>query len=183
MNHKNSDCHEPCQCGGTQECTPACECDPCECDPCECGEDTVETLREQLAAAKDQMLRAAAEYDNFKKRSQREREQLAEFIKAQTIKSLMQPIDNLQRATQSPSDSDEYIKGISMIIRQIFDSLQNVGLEEIDPVNQPFDPQFHEAVAHERSDKYPDNTVIEVLQKGYKVGDSLIRPAMVKVAN
>ena len=178
-NDKNCHEHETETCG----CTPACECDPCECDPCQCGENSTEDLQAELKSAKDQLLRTAAEFDNFKKRSQREREQLAEFVKAQTMRTLMQPIDNLQRACQTTAGSDEYIKGVEMIIRQIFDTLKDIGLEEINPVNEPFDPQFQEAVAHESHDNLPENTVIEVLQKGYRVGGSLIRPAMVKVAN
>ncbi len=159
----------------------------CECDECaECAaqsEDEAAKLQKDLDEAKDMLLRTAAEFDNYKKRSERERAQVGAFVKAQTIKAILPAVDNLQRAVASDSGSEDYIKGVDMTIRQLLDALANMGLTEIDPENDPFDPNLHEAVMHEENADLPENTVTQVLQKGYKVDDTVIRPAMVKVAN
>lgn len=151
-----------------------------------CAQDAAaqaEKLEKDLAEAKDMLLRTAAEFDNYKKRSEREKTQVGAFVKAQTLKSILPAVDNLQRAAEADSSSDDYAKGIEMTIRQLMDALASLGLTEINPEGEPFDPNLHEAVMHEENGDLPENTVAQVLQKGYKVDDTVIRPAMVKVAN
>lgn len=158
-----------------------CGCNPCECDPCECGGEK----SEGEATADDvmqQLLRVSAEFDNFKKRNERERTALSGFVKAQTIGAIIPALDNFKTALGSCEETD-FSKGISMIVKTLEDSLTKIGLEVIDPINKNFDPQFHMAVAHESCEDAECNTVVEVMQLGYKIGDNLIRPAMVRVAN
>ena len=140
-------------------------------------------MQKDLDEAKDMLLRTAAEFDNYKKRSERERIQVSAFVKAQTIKALLPSIDNLLRAAAADSSSADYAKGIEMTIRQLMENLTKLGLKEINPENQSFDPMLHEAVMHEENSDVPENTVVQVLQKGYIMDDTVIRPAMVKVAN
>lgn len=141
------------------------------------------TLQKDLDEAKDMLLRTAAEFDNYKKRSEREKLQVSAFVKAQTIKALLPSIDNLLRAAEADSSSADYAKGVEMTIRQLMEALEKLGLKEINPENEPFDPMLHEAVMHEENSDVPENTVVQVLQKGYMIDDTVIRPAMVKVAN
>ncbi len=143
----------------------------------------VEKLKAELDTTKDMLLRTAAEYDNFKRRTEKEKTDLAEFVKANTVKQLLPVADNIQRAASSDNQSPDYIKGLEMIIKQLSDSLDKIGLKEIDAEGKPFDPNEHEAVMHIEDENYGENTVIEVLQTGYKLGNTVIRPAMVKVAN
>lgn len=163
-----------------------CACDPCECEPCECGTEKVaeengETMLE-TAEIMDQLLRINAEFDNYKKRNERERLALSGFVKAQTVGAIIPALDNFKTALNSSDDSD-FSKGISMIVKKLEDSLTKIGLEVIDPIGADFNPEFHMAVAHENCENAECNTVVEVMQLGYKIGDHLIRPAMVKVAN
>lgn len=158
----------------------------CGCDECQdniSSDDDAVKLQKDLDEAKDMLLRTAAEFDNYKKRSERERIQVSAFVKAQTIKALLPSIDNLLRAAAADSSSADYAKGIEMTIRQLMENLTKLGLKEINPENQPFDPMLHEAVMHEENSDVPENTVVQVLQKGYIMDDTVIRPAMVKVAN
>ncbi len=142
-----------------------------------------EQLRQELETTKDSLLRLAAEYDNFKKRSDREREQLTAFVKADTVKKLLPVVDNITFASKSDSASADYTKGLEMIVKQLKEVLEKMGLCEIDSIGQQFDPTVHEAVMHIDDENYGENEVTEVLQAGYKLGDTVLRPAMVKVAN
>ncbi len=147
------------------------------------SDEAAATLQKDLDEAKDMLLRTAAEFDNYKKRSEREKLQVSAFVKAQTIKALLPSIDNLLRAAEADSSSADYAKGVEMTIRQLMEALEKLGLKEINPENEPFDPMLHEAVMHEENSDVPENTVVQVLQKGYMIDDTVIRPAMVKVAN
>ncbi len=153
---------------------------------CDCGsssDDEAAKLQRDLDEAKDMLLRTAAEFDNYKKRSEREKLQVSAFVKAQTVKALLPSVDNLLRAADADASSPDYAKGIEMTIRQLMEALDKLGLKEINPENEPFDPALHEAVMHEEDPEVPENTVVQVLQKGYMMDDTVIRPAMVKVAN
>ena len=143
----------------------------------------IDLLKSELTEKKDQLMRTAAEFDNFKKRTEREKAAIAEFAKAGLIKHLLPILDNIDRAAASDKDSADYIKGIEMIVKQFESIVPTLGIEEIAKVGDSFDPNFHEAVMHVEDENFAENTIAEVLQKGYKIGDTVIRAAMVKVAN
>ena len=143
----------------------------------------LDSLKQELSSTKDMLLRTAAELDNFKKRTEKEKSELSGFVKASILKSMLPVADNIARAALAEKGSENYIKGLELITKQLCDVLKQLGLEEIECLNQPFDPNFHEAVMHIEDENYGENTVVEVLQTGYKSGDIVIRPAMVKVAN
>jgi len=132
---------------------------------------------------KDQLLRLQAEFENFRKRSRQQLEELKATASAATLESLLPVLDNFGRALQSPAASPEsFLEGVKMIHSQFGGLLQQAGLEPIDAKGQVFDPNFHEAVAVDTSGQHPENTVVEVLQNGYMLKGKLIRPAIVRVA-
>ncbi len=139
-------------------------------------------LQEQLTQTQDQYQRVLAEYANYKRRTDQEKEQLGSFVKAEVLKALLPVIDNLERAVESP-ENGEYKKGVEMVVRQFGETLGTLGLEEIPALNQVFDPERHNAVMREDADGVEPETVTEVYQKGYVLGARVLRPAMVKVAN
>lgn len=143
----------------------------------------LEKLKAELAAKEDQLMRTAAEFDNFKKRTERERASIAEFAKAGLIKQLLPILDNIDRAATADHGSADYIKGIEMIVKQFEGIVSNLNIEKIGKVGDQFDPNFHEAVMHIEDETLGENVIAEVFQKGYKIGDTVIRAAMVKVAN
>ncbi len=146
-------------------------------------DEEIETLREKLNAEHDLLLRTAAEFDNFKKRTERERIQTAEYSKALVLKKILPIIDNIDRAALAESGSPEYIKGIELIIKQFSTLGGDLGLIPLANKGDKFDPNFHEAVMHCEDESFGENEIAEVLQQGYKVGDTVVRAAMVKVAN
>ena len=143
----------------------------------------LEALKAELDAKSDQLMRTAAEFDNFKKRTEREKASIAEFAKAGLIKQLLPILDNIDRAATADKASADYIKGIEMIVKQFETISSNLNIEEIAKTGDQFDPNFHEAVMHIEDETLGENVIAEVLQKGYKIGDTVIRAAMVKVAN
>ena len=143
----------------------------------------IENLKAELEAKNDLLLRTAAEFDNFKKRTEREKLTVAEFAKAGLIKQLLPILDNIDRAALSEKGSEDYIKGIEMIVKQFEGAAGNLGIEEIAKVGDTFNPELHEAVMHVEDENVAENTITQVLQKGYKIGSTVIRPAMVQVAN
>lgn len=143
----------------------------------------IESLKAELESKNDLLLRTAAEFDNFKKRTEREKLTVAEFAKAGLIKQLLPILDNIDRAALAEKGSEDYIKGIEMIVKQFEATAGNLGIEEIAKVGDTFNPEFHEAVMHIEDETVGENTITQVLQKGYKIGSTVIRPAMVQVAN
>lgn len=139
-------------------------------------------LQEQLTQVQDQYQRVLAEYANYKRRTDQEKEQLGSFVKAEVLKALLPVIDNLERAIDAP-EGGEYKKGVEMVVRQFGETLGTLGLEEIPALNQVFNPERHNAVMREDADGVEPETVTEVYQKGYALGARVLRPAMVKVAN
>lgn len=142
----------------------------------------IDRLQKELAAQKDQYQRMLAEYANYKRRTEQEKEQLGSFVKAETLKALLPALDNLERAVAAPA-GDEYKTGVDMTIRQLQELLSSQGLEPIEAAGAPFNPEVHHAVMREDADGVEPDTVTEMFQKGYKVDGRVIRPAMVKVAN
>ena len=145
-------------------------------------EQKLAAAQEELAAQKDQYQRMLAEYANYKRRTEQEKEQIGAFTKAELLTGLLTSLDNMEKAIAAPA-GDEYKAGVDLVLRQFMDALGKMGLEEIPAENQPFDPNVHNAVMREDADGVEPDTVTAVFQKGYKLGDRVLRPSMVKVAN
>jgi len=143
----------------------------------------IEKLQAECDKQKDLALRTAAEFDNYKKRTEREKAASLEFMKADILKSFLPVLDNFGRALDADPSSEEFKKGIEMISKQLTDTMVKIGLSEINDEGKEFDPQLHQAVLHIEDDSVSENTIVKTLQKGYKIGDTVIRPAMVQVAN
>lgn len=142
-----------------------------------------EAAEKLISAEKEKYLRLCAEYDNYRKRSQKERESLYADIKADTLLKFLPVYDNLERALAQPTADEAYRKGVEMIMTQFNETLKKLGITEIDAKGQTFDPNMHNAVMHIEDDSFGENEVVEVFQKGFKLNDRVIRFAMVKVAN
>lgn len=140
-------------------------------------------LEKQVAERDDMLLRKAAEFDNYKRRENQNKEKLTEFIKANTLKEVLPSIDNIERALAADENSADYAKGVSLTVKGLLDALTKTGLREINPENEEFDVNFHQAVMKVEDETVGENIVVQVLQKGYKLGETVLRPAMVKVAN
>ena len=148
------------------------------------SQDGLDKLKKELADAKDSHLRSLAEYDNFRKRSQREKDAVYGDAKANTLALLLPVIDNFDRAAENKTDDPEvYKKGIEMIISQFSDILKRLEVERFGEVGDEFDPNMHNAVMHVENDELPANTIAAVFEKGYKMGDRILRFATVQVAN
>lgn len=143
----------------------------------------IDKLNSELDKQKELLMRTAAEFDNYKRRTEKERAEIYERAAVATLKNLLQIIDNAERASSADKESEEYAKGIEMIAKQLSDISSKLGLSPIGEVGETFDPNIHEAIMHIEDDNFPENTVSAVMQKGYKYGNTVIRPAMVQVAN
>lgn len=144
----------------------------------------MEKLAGQLATLNDQHLRLAAEYDNYRKRTTREKETIYQDAKMDTIAKFLEVYDNLERAvTQAGDDDNVHKKGMEMIFHQLQGILEKLGVTVIDPAGQPFDPERHNAVMHVDDENLGENVVAQVFQKGFLLGDRVIRFATVQVAN
>lgn len=139
---------------------------------------------EEAGRLREALLRKAADFENLKRRSEREKTEYTKYALAETMRDLLAVLDNLERAlAHAPaSGSDDFRTGVEMIARQFADVLRRYGVTEVPALDTPFDPQFHEAVMREESSAVPPGTVLEVLQKGYVLNERLLRPAMVKVS-
>ena len=139
---------------------------------------------EENAALQDKYLRIYAEYDNFRKRTAKEKEELYAGATADVLKDILPVLDNFERALQySGDDLLKVQEGLQMIKTQFADALARIGVSEIPAEGEQFDPELHHAVAHSQDESQPANTVTHVLQKGYIKGERVIREAMVKVVN
>jgi molecular chaperone GrpE len=132
----------------------------------------------------DRLLRLTAEFDNYRKRNERERREMSERAAAGLLQELLPVVDDFERALRADAgrDAESYRDGVALILRQIRDLLARHGVTAIDALGTDFDPHVHQAVAYEPSPGHRDGEVIEELRRGYKLGDRLLRPAMVKVA-
>ena len=144
----------------------------------------MEAAAKQLETTKDQFARLAAEYDNYRKRTAKEKETLYQDAKADTIKEFLAVYDNLERAAAAPGGEDDpHKKGLEMIFTQYKELLKKLGVAEIEAQGQPFDPERHEAVMHIDDENFGENQVAQVFQAGFILGDKVIRHAVVQVAN
>jgi molecular chaperone GrpE len=141
-----------------------------------------DALRRERDALQDRLLRTAADFDNYRKRVDRDRRDVSELAVADAVADLLPIIDNLERALQAPSSGDGLRKGVELIHKQALELLRKRGVTSIEARGTDFDPNLHQAVVHEPSDAHREGEVMEELQRGYVLGDRLLRPAMVKVA-
>lgn len=142
----------------------------------------IEKLNSDLASAKDTHLRTLAEYDNYRKRSQREKEAAYGDSKASTLKLLLPVLDNFDRAAENKTDDIEvYRKGIEMTLTQLHDILKKLEVESFGEAGDEFDPNIHSAVMSVESEELPENSIAAVFEKGYKMGDRILRFATVQV--
>ena len=143
----------------------------------------MEQLAQMVAESNDKYLRLAAEYDNYRKRTAKEKESLYGSAKADTVKPFLDVYDNLIRGAAQYAEGDPNRTGLEMICKQFVEVLAKLGVTEIDALGKPFDPQLHNAVMHVEDEEIEESTVVEVFQKGFLMGDKVLRFAMVKVAN
>jgi len=140
-------------------------------------------LESDLKSEKDKYLRLFAEYDNYRKRTSKEKMESYGDATAKTISEILPIIDNFERAIEVPCSDENYQKGIEMIFSQLMDIIKKIGVQEIESLNKPFDPSLHNAIKQVENEELESNIVCEVFQKGYKLGDRVIRHAMVSVNN
>ena len=145
----------------------------------------VRQLEAEIHSLKETLLRKMAEFENLKKRTSREKEEAVRYGTADILTSLLEVLDNFDRALAVEPDAVDihsFYEGMKLVARHLQEILRGQGLAEIDPAGEPFDPFFHEAMMRHEADDVPDNTVLEVFQKGYRLKDRLLRPARVMVA-
>ena len=147
-------------------------------------EEKLEEAQKQAKDNLDKYIRQLAEFENFRKRSNSEKTAMYSNGVRDTVEKLLPVIDNFERAVEAADDKeDPMYKGVEMILKQFMEILENLGVKEIPSKGEPFDPNVHSAVMHVDDESCDENVVVEVFQKGYTLGDKVIRPSMVKVAN
>ena len=145
----------------------------------------LEEKEKETKEALDRMLRVAADFENYKKRAAREKEELIKFSNEEVIKAILPFVDNLERAvnhSEKAKDVQSLVEGVKLTIQQLLKSLNKFGLSSVESLGKPFDPAFHEAVMVVATDEHPPNHVVEEFHKGYLLHDRLIRPAAVSVS-
>ena len=143
----------------------------------------LEALKDTLAQKEEQYLRLAAEYDNYRRRSQKEKTDAYNSAKSDAVLAFLPVYDNLERALKQETADEAYKKGVEMTMNGLKEVLSKLGVEEIPALGQTFDPNLHNAVMHVEDENAGENTVVEVFQAGFQSGEKVIRFAMVKVAN
>ena len=143
---------------------------------------TLEDKEKEIAELNDKYLRLYAEYDNFRRRSAKERENIYLDAKSDTLKNVLPVLDNMERATAF-TEADKILDGMNLILKSFNENFNKMDVKEIEALGKTFDPNLHYAVMHVEDENFGENEVVEVLQKGYMCGDKVIRYAMVKVAN
>ena len=142
-----------------------------------------EKAQQALAQEHDSYLRLAAEYDNYRKRSQKEKDNLYTEIRSETVEKFLPVYDNLERALAQETQDADFKKGVEMTMNQLVSVMEKLGVESFGAAGDHFDPQLHNAVMHIEDESLGENVIAEVFQKGFKVGEKVVRFAMVKVAN
>lgn len=149
----------------------------------EAPNDELTALRAELAGEKDKYLRLFAEYDNYRKRSARERDNIYADVKADTLTKLLPIYDNLERALQQETADEAYRKGVEMTMNQFSETLKSLGVEPIPALGETFDPAVHNAVMHIEDPEKGAGEIVQEFQKGFRMGERVIRFSMVQVAN
>ncbi len=143
----------------------------------------IEALKQELEETTDRYKRLMAEFDNYKKRSAKEREGLYNSLIADIITSLLPTLDNLEKAANAKTEDESYKQGVELVLKQFTDTLSSLGVKEIETVGTTFNPELHEAVSSVQDDELGEKEIKEEFRKGYKIGDKVIRHSMVVVAN
>lgn len=141
-------------------------------------------LKQQLAEKQDSLLRAMADFDNFRRRTRQEMEEIRRIALEEFLRSLLRVMDNFERAMQAAEESqsfDKLMEGVQLTYRQLQSLLREAGVQPIEAVGKPFDPNFHEAVQRVESPEHPDETVLEEVERGYMIQSRVLRPSRVKV--
>lgn len=150
-------------------------------------EDVVEvqedTTKQELEEMTDRYKRLMAEFDNFKKRSSKEREMLYTSLKSDIVTAILPVVDNLEKAAATQTEDENYKQGVEMVHKQLMDTLSSLGVEEIKTVGETFNPEYHEAVSSVQDETLGEKEIKEEFRKGYKIGEKVIRHSMVVVAN
>ena len=146
------------------------------------GVSEVEKLRAERDVLLDRLARMQADFENARKRARKEQEDFRDYALTDTIKTLIPVMDSFDRALQSSPEKSEFHLGVELIHKQLLDALTKIGLQPVNAKGQQFDPRFHEAIEMVDTENTKDNEVLEELQRGYKLKDRLLRPAMVRVA-
>ncbi|MEG0754111.1 MAG: nucleotide exchange factor GrpE [Angelakisella sp.] len=168
----------------TPDTTGAAEAAPAEEKPQQPPEPTAEEkLAAQLKEAEDRNLRLMAEFDNFRRRTMKEKETIYPDAVANTVKELLPVLDNFQRALEAPCQDEEYRKGVEMTYKGLSETLEKMGLTQFAEAGETFDPNLHNAVMHIEDDALAKGVISQVFQRGYKIGDNVLRYAMVQTAN
>lgn len=142
-------------------------------------------LEKQAEDAQQRYLRAQADFDNFRRRTMKEKEELAQYASMKLIEGLLPVVDNFERAIAASGTNNDFeslAKGVDMIFRQLSQTLDAEGLKPINAVGEPFNPEFHQAIMQVESDEYEEGIVVEEVQKGYMLKEKVLRPSMVKVS-
>jgi molecular chaperone GrpE len=148
----------------------------------ETDEEEVAKLRREIADLRDRTMRTLADFDNFRKRSERERQETRKYALLEPLRDFLEVVDNLGLALSAAGSADDLKRGVEMIHRQMQELLRRLGVKEIEALNQPFDPALHEAVQREEDPTVQKPTVVGELRRGYMLHERLLRPTMVKVA-
>lgn len=155
-------------------------------DPLKEMETKIKSLEDEAKETYDRFLRVSAEFENYKKRSAREMSEFKKFANESLIKELLLVVDNMERAISSSKDegnsNNGLIEGIDMTLKELLKIFEEFGVKQIESLEKPFDPNFHQAVMQEETDEHPRNTIINELQKGYIINERLLRPATVVVS-
>ena len=156
---------------------------PEEAPETQAGLSEADALRQTIAEQEDKFLRLCAEYDNFRKRTQKEKDAIYADATAAAVSALLPVYDNLERALKQDTADEAYKKGVEMTMNQLKEVFAKLGVTEIDAQGKPFDPNLHNAVMHIEDENLEENTVAQVFQAGFMLGEKVIRFAMVQVAN
>lgn len=156
--------------------------EPRAAQPAESSDPEVDELRREIADLRDRSMRTLADFDNFRKRAERERQELKKYALVEPLRDFLEIMDNLDLALAAAGSADDLKRGIQMIHRQMGDLLRRFGVQEVSALGQPFDPALHEAVSREEDPTVQAPTVTGEMRRGYKIHDRLLRPSMVKVS-
>lgn len=147
------------------------------------NQDELSKLKEEFNELDDRYKRMFAEFENYKKRSQKEKESIYGMITGDVVASMLPVMDNLQKAAEAKTEDVGYQEGVKLVYRQFSEALKSLGLEEIETVGKRFDPEFHEAVSHIEDETKGEQEIVQEYRKGYKIGNKVVRHSMVIVAN
>jgi len=154
------------------------------------NDENIETVNQEIQKdnseyeeLNDRYKRLFAEFENYKKRSQKEKESIYGMITGDVVSSMLPVMDNLEKAAEAKSNDTQYQDGVKLVARQFQEALKSLGLEEIETIGQRFDPEFHEAVSHIEDETKGEQEIVQEYRKGYKIGNKVVRHSMVIVAN